>query len=61
MPTGAAEDAGYVLTVVYDGATKLSEVRVIDAQDFSKPPVAVVSLGARVPVGFHGNFGSSVG
>ena len=56
VPTGAAEDAGYILTVVYDGATKLSEVRIIDAQRFSAEPVAIIKLNARVPFGFHGNF-----
>ncbi len=56
VAAGDAEDEGYILTVVYDGDTRLSEVRVIDAQDFSAPPVAVVKLNARVPFGFHGNF-----
>jgi carotenoid cleavage dioxygenase len=51
-----AEDAGYLLSVVYDATTQLSEVRVIDAQAFAAPPVAIVKLQARVPFGFHGNF-----
>jgi carotenoid cleavage dioxygenase-like enzyme len=29
---------------------------VIDARNFSAPPVAVVKLQARIPFGFHGNF-----
>ncbi|MEH6557968.1 MAG: carotenoid oxygenase family protein [Oceanicoccus sp.] len=56
IPTGKAEDCGYILTVVYDVAAKTSEVRVIDAQDFSGDPVAIIKLNARVPFGFHGNF-----
>lgn len=56
IPTGEAEDKGYILSVVFDSVTQLSEVRVIDAQNFSAPPVAIVKLGARVPFGFHGNF-----
>ena len=56
VATGDGEDEGYILTVVYDGETKLSELRVIDAQDFCAPAVAVVKLNTRVPFGFHGNF-----
>lgn len=56
VPTGTAEDEGYVLSVVYDDTTQLSEVRIIDARRFTEAPVAVVKLGVRVPFGFHGNF-----
>jgi len=42
--------------VVYDASSGLSEVRVIDARNFSSPPVAIVKLRVRVPFGFHGNF-----
>lgn len=56
VPVGEAEDAGYILSVVYDSTTRLSEVRVIDAQAFDAPPVAIIKLQARVPFGFHGNF-----
>ena len=61
VPTGEAEDEGYILSVVYNAATGLSEVRVIDARNFSAPPVAVVQLKTRVPFGFHGNFVASSG
>ena len=56
IPTGDAEDEGLILSVVYNGTTNLSEVHVIDAQDFTAAPVAIVKLGVRVPFGFHGNF-----
>jgi carotenoid cleavage dioxygenase len=56
VPVGEAEDAGYILSVVYDASSGLSEVRVIDARNFSAPPVATVKLRTRVPFGFHGNF-----
>ncbi len=56
VAVGDAEDEGYILSVVYDGDTELSELRVIDAQDFSAAPVAIVKLNTRVPFGFHGNF-----
>ncbi len=53
---GEAEDAGYLLSVIYNGDTQLSELHIIDAQDFEAKPVAIVKLNARVPFGFHGNF-----
>ena len=53
---GDAEDAGYILSVVYNGDTQLSELHIIDAQNFQSNPLAVVKLNARVPFGFHGNF-----
>lgn len=56
VPAGPGEDEGYVLSVVYDGNSGLSHVRVIDAQDFAAPPVATIQLPARVPFGFHGNW-----
>jgi carotenoid cleavage dioxygenase len=56
VPIGAGEDEGYVLSVVYDGATDGSHVRIIDAQNFTAPPVAKIHLPQRVPFGFHGNW-----
>ena len=61
VPTGTAEDEGFILSVVFNAATGLSEVWVIDARNFSAPPVAIVKLQARVPFGFHGNFVASSG
>jgi carotenoid cleavage oxygenase len=48
------EDAGWVLSVVYDAARDASDVFIIDATDFSGPPVAVIHLRQRVPFGLHG-------
>lgn len=59
VSTGAAEDEGYILSVVYNGEDQLSELHIIDARNFAAAPVAVVKLGARVPFGFHGNFCTS--
>ena len=52
----AAEDDGWIMAYAYDGATDSGEVVVIDAQDFTAPPVARVELPQRVPFGFHGNW-----
>ncbi len=52
----AAEDEGYILSVVYDATSHTSELHVLDAQNFAGPALAIVKLGTRVPYGFHGNF-----
>lgn len=56
VPMGAGEDEGYVLAPVFDSHTKTSHIRVIDATDFEKPPVAKIMLPCRIPFGFHGDF-----
>lgn len=56
VPGGPGEDEGWVLSVVYDRETDRSDVLVIDAADFTGPPVATVHLPVRVPFGFHGNW-----
>jgi carotenoid cleavage dioxygenase-like enzyme len=50
------EQAGYILTFVTDLATLESRFVIIDAEDFSGTPVAVVKLPQRVPNGLHGNW-----
>jgi carotenoid cleavage dioxygenase-like enzyme len=49
----AAEDDGYVMAFVHDGATDLV---LLAGQDFTGEPVARVHLPVRVPLGFHGNW-----
>jgi len=51
-----AEDDGYLFTFVYDEQTDRSDLLILDAQDFSRPPRARVHLPVRVPYGFHGNW-----
>ena len=53
---GTAEDAGWILTVVYDATTDTSELHILDAEDFAGPEVATIALPQRVPFGFHGNW-----
>lgn len=50
------EDAGWILTVVYDATTDTSELHVLDAEDITAPSVAQIRLPQRVPYGFHGNW-----
>jgi carotenoid cleavage dioxygenase len=51
--TSADEDAGYLLTYLYDAARDRSELVIVDASEVGKGPVARVALPARVPYGFH--------
>ena len=55
VPGGDAadEDAGYLLTYLYDAARDASELVIVDATDVAAGPVARVALPQRVPYGFH--------
>ena len=50
----AAEDDGWVLSLVYDADRDASDLLVLNAADFTGEPQAVVHLPQRVPFGFHG-------
>jgi 8'-apo-carotenoid 13,14-cleaving dioxygenase len=52
----AAEDDGWLMTLVHDEPKGTAELVVLDAQDFSRGYVAQVMLPQRVPFGFHGNW-----
>jgi all-trans-8'-apo-beta-carotenal 15,15'-oxygenase len=48
------EDYGYLLSVLFNGKTKESELIVLDASDVSSGPLCRIPLGFAVPHGFHG-------
>jgi carotenoid cleavage dioxygenase len=52
----AAEDDGWLMTLVHDAGTDRSELVVLPAADPADGPVARVLLPNRVPLGFHGNW-----
>jgi len=52
----AAEDEGWVISLVYDQDRGGSALIILDASRFEGPPVATVALPQRVPFGFHGNW-----
>jgi carotenoid cleavage dioxygenase len=52
----AGEDEGWVMTIAHDTNTNRSKLVIVDAQDFSAPPVATVHLPQRVPYGAHGSW-----
>ena len=60
---GDAEDDGWLLTLVFDGETKKSDVLVLDAKRGGEGgeeglggAVCVLHLTHSVPFGFHGSF-----
>ena len=50
------EDNGWVISLAHDTNSNESRLLVIDAQNFSAPPVATVHLPRRVPYGAHGSW-----
>jgi all-trans-8'-apo-beta-carotenal 15,15'-oxygenase len=57
IPCGgdAAEDEGYLISIVYNHARKKSEVVILDAKDM-QDELAVIALDHHVPFGFHGGY-----
>jgi carotenoid cleavage dioxygenase len=53
---GSSEDDGWLIGYVYDATTDRSDLVILDAHEFTAPPVATVHLPARVPFGFHGSW-----
>jgi carotenoid cleavage dioxygenase len=52
----SGEAEGWAIALVYDEARDTSELAILDASAFDKPPVATVALPQRVPFGFHGSW-----
>ena len=52
----SGEDEGWVISLTHDTASGESRLVIIDAQNFSAPPVATVHLPRRVPYGAHGSW-----
>ncbi|NHO29786.1 carotenoid oxygenase family protein [Acetobacter farinalis] len=55
-PDAVAEDEGWIMSYVYDASRNLSDVVILDAQDFAGEPLATIRLPVRVPFGFHGGW-----
>jgi carotenoid cleavage dioxygenase len=52
----ADEGDGFVLSVIFRGDTRCSDLAVFDAQNLQHGPLALAHLSHRVPAGFHGNW-----
>ena len=59
-PGASAEDEGWIMSYVYDPERDLSDVVILDAQDFAGEPIATIRLPVRVPFGFHGGWAPDV-
>ncbi len=55
-PRSTAENDGWAVGFVHRRDGSSAELVVLDAADFSSPPVARVRLPARVPFGLHGDW-----
>ncbi|KAF8033899.1 LOW QUALITY PROTEIN: hypothetical protein BT93_C0237 [Corymbia citriodora subsp. variegata] len=53
---GATEDGGWIVSWVHNEETDVSQVLVIDAQNFEGKPAAKITLPQREPYGFYGTF-----
>ncbi|MFZ4122123.1 MAG: carotenoid oxygenase family protein [Caulobacterales bacterium] len=53
---GAGEDEGYVMTYALAADRQSTDLVVLDAQNFSRGPIARVKIPRRIPIGFHGSF-----
>jgi carotenoid cleavage dioxygenase len=51
-----AEDDGWLVGLVVDLTNETTDLMILNADDFTGPPQAVVHLPHRVPPGFHGNW-----
>ncbi|TMJ27624.1 MAG: Apocarotenoid-15,15'-oxygenase [Alphaproteobacteria bacterium] len=56
IPTGAGEDDGVVVAMVFDAATEGSAVVGLDARDLAAKPLFTARLRHPVPYGLHGCF-----
>ena len=56
VPTGAAEDDGVVVTLVYNAAQQRSAVVGLDARDLAAKPIFTARLKHHVPYPLHGYF-----
>ncbi|MGQ3100867.1 MAG: 8'-apo-carotenoid 13,14-cleaving dioxygenase [Sphingopyxis solisilvae] len=58
VPRGddGAEDDGWLIGLVVNMDDETTALHILNADDFSGPPQAVVRLPHRVPPGFHGNW-----
>jgi all-trans-8'-apo-beta-carotenal 15,15'-oxygenase len=55
-PEGQGEEAGWIVTVVFDAASQRSQVVILEAADLTAGPVARIPLRHHIPYGLHGSF-----
>ncbi len=55
-PGAAAEDEGWLLTLVFNAARDRSELVILDAQNLEQGAIATLRLKHHIPYGLHGSF-----
>ena len=55
----AGEDDGYILSVLFNGEKKESDLIIFDAKNIQNGPIARIPLGIGIPHGLHGCFADS--
>ena len=55
-PNAESEDAGWVLTLVYDGSKHSSTLAILDAENIAGEAIALLHLKHHVPYGLHGSW-----
>ncbi|MEN9226098.1 MAG: carotenoid oxygenase family protein [Thermostichus sp. HHBFW_bins_43] len=55
-PDRDEEEAGWIVTVIFDAASQCSQVVLLEAQDLTAGPVARIPLRHHIPYGLHGCF-----
>ena len=55
-PNADREDAGWVLTLVYDGSKHRSTLAILDAENIGGEAIALLHLKHHVPYGLHGSW-----
>ena len=53
------EDSGYILSLLYNGKEKKSEIIILLANDIKAGPIARIPLGITIPHGYYGCFAAS--
>ena len=56
---GEAEDDGWLMSLVYDASTNLTELVILDARSLAAGPVATIKLPHMLPFGLHGSWSDS--
>lgn len=55
-PNSQREDAGWVLTVVYDGSKHRSTLAILDGENLAGKAIALLHLKHHIPYGLHGSW-----
>ena len=55
-PNATTEDAGWVMTLVYDGSKHRSSLAILDGENLEGDAIALLHLKHHIPYGLHGSW-----